>query len=126
MRISDWSADVGSSDLSDRFRRRRRSQVEEATMPDKVEKKTGRATRRKFLTGAAVAAVGTVAMPNVSRAQTTALTMQSSWPVSDIFQEMAKQYADRVGEMSGGRLKVDRSKAHTSELQSLMRNSYAV
>ncbi|HEY9568847.1 MAG TPA: TRAP transporter substrate-binding protein [Thalassobaculum sp.] len=76
-------------------------------MPDKVEKKTGRATRRKFLTGAAVAAVGTVAMPNVSRAQTTALTMQSSWPVSDIFQEMAKQYADRVGEMSGGRLKVD-------------------
>src|SRR3546814_14819588 len=46
-------------------------------------------------------------MPNVSRDQTTALTMQSSWPVSDIFQEMAKQYADRVGEMSGGRLKVD-------------------
>src|SRR3546814_19956976 len=76
-------------------------------MPDKVEKKTGRATRRKFLTGAAVAAVGTVAMPNLSRAQTTALTMQSSWPVSDLFQEMAKQYADRVGELSAGRLKVD-------------------
>ena len=51
--------------------------VEEATMPDEVKKTTGRATRRKFLTGAAVAAVGTVAMPNVSRAQTTALTMQS-------------------------------------------------
>lgn len=67
-------------------------------------------SRRSFLRGSAVvggAAAGTLAMPNVSRAQTTTLTMQSSWPVSDIFQEMAQQYADRVGEMSGGRLQID-------------------
>jgi TRAP-type mannitol/chloroaromatic compound transport system substrate-binding protein len=67
-------------------------------------------SRRSFLRGSAVvggAAAGTLAMPQVSRAQTTTLTMQSSWPVSDIFQEMAQQYADRVGEMSGGRLQID-------------------
>ncbi|TWG97918.1 TRAP-type mannitol/chloroaromatic compound transport system substrate-binding protein [Mesorhizobium sp. J18] len=63
--------------------------------------------RRKFLTGAALAGAGTLAMPQISRAQTTKLTMQSSWPVSDIFQEMAQQYADRVSEMSGGRLEID-------------------
>ncbi len=69
--------------------------------------KTSGIARRKFLTGAAVAGAGTLAMPQVSRAQTTTLTMQSSWPVSDIFQEMAQQYCDRVGEMSGGRLQID-------------------
>ncbi|MEO3435363.1 TRAP transporter substrate-binding protein [Inquilinus sp. CAU 1745] len=79
-----------------------------ATQPAKgAPKSTG---RRKFLTGAATAAgagVATVAMPQISRAQTTTLTMQTSWPVSDIFQEMAQQYADRVNEMSGGRLQID-------------------
>jgi len=75
-------------------------------MTQKSEKKTGIA-RRKFLTGAALAGAGTLAMPQVSRAQTTKLTMQSSWPVADIFQEMAQQYADRVSEMSGGRLEID-------------------
>ncbi|MCT8970440.1 TRAP transporter substrate-binding protein [Microbaculum marinisediminis] len=68
------------------------------------------ASRRKFLAGAATVAGGaaaTVAMPQVSRAQTKTLKMQSSWSASDIFQEMAQQYADRVEKMSGGRLKVD-------------------
>ncbi len=68
------------------------------------------AGRRRFLAGAATVAGGaaaTVAMPQVSRAQTKTLKMQSSWSASDIFQEMAQQYADRVEKMSGGRLKVD-------------------
>lgn len=66
--------------------------------------------RRRFLAGAATVAGGaaaTLAMPQVSRAQTTTLKMQSSWPTSDIFQEMAQQYAERVDKMSGGRLKID-------------------
>ena len=67
--------------------------------------------RRKFLKGSAVAAAGaaaaTVAFPQVSRAQTTTLKMQSSWPATDIWQGMARDYADRVEKMSGGRLKVD-------------------
>lgn len=66
--------------------------------------------RRDFLTGAAgVAAAGTaLAAPSVVTAQSPiTLKMQTSWPASDVWQTMAQQYADRVGKMSGGRLKVD-------------------
>ncbi len=66
--------------------------------------------RRKFLkTGAVLAggAAATVAMPQVSRAATTTLKMQSSWGAKSIFQDFFKQYAERVTKMSGGRLKVD-------------------
>jgi len=74
----------------------------------KVEKST--VSRRKFLKGGAIAAgaaAGTLAMPQVSRAQTTVLKMQSSWGASDIFQDMARQYTERAEKMSGGRLKID-------------------
>jgi TRAP-type mannitol/chloroaromatic compound transport system substrate-binding protein len=69
-----------------------------------------KSSRRRFLGGAGVAAgaaVATVAMPNVSRAQTVTLKMQSSWTASDIFQEMAADYCERVNAMAGGRLKID-------------------
>lgn len=72
--------------------------------------KASNVSRRKFLKGTAAAsgaAAATVAFPQVSRAQTTTLKMQSSWGAKAIFQEMAQQYADRVDAMSGGRLKVD-------------------
>jgi len=64
-------------------------------------------SRRKFLAGAAIAGAGVIAMPQVSRAQTVTLKMQSSWGPKDIFQDMARQYTDRVDAMSGGRLKID-------------------
>lgn len=68
-------------------------------------------SRRSFLRGAGVtagaAAAGAFAMPNVSRAQTVTLKFQSTWPTKDIFHEMAVDYATRVNEMSGGRLKLD-------------------
>ena len=35
------------------------------------------------------------------------LRMQSSWPASDIFQEMAAQYVERVQAMSNNRIKID-------------------
>jgi TRAP-type mannitol/chloroaromatic compound transport system substrate-binding protein len=66
-----------------------------------------RATRRKFLGGAAVAGAATIAMPQVSRAQTVTLKVQSSWGPKAIFQDMARQYTDRVEAMAGGRLKID-------------------
>lgn len=72
--------------------------------------KASNVSRRKFLKGGAVAtgaAAATVAFPQISRAQTTTLKMQSSWGAKAIFQDMAKQYADRVEAMGGGRLKVD-------------------
>jgi len=72
-------------------------------------KKT-KSTRRKFLKGGAIAAgaaAATVAMPNVSRAATVTLKMQSSWGATSPFQDMAKQYIERVTAMAGGRLKID-------------------
>ena len=65
------------------------------------------ATRRKFLAGAAITGAAAVAMPQVSRAQTATLKMQTSWPATDIFTEMAQQYVQRVNDMAGGRLKID-------------------
>jgi TRAP-type mannitol/chloroaromatic compound transport system substrate-binding protein len=65
------------------------------------------ATRRKFLVGAAVTGAAAVAMPQVSRAQTSVLKMQGSWGAKDVFNEMAQDYVARVNEMAGGRLKID-------------------
>ena len=68
------------------------------------------ATRRRFLKGAIAGTAGVtaaVAMPNVSRAATTTLKMQSSWGATSPFQDMAKQYVERVDAMAGGRLKID-------------------
>jgi TRAP-type mannitol/chloroaromatic compound transport system substrate-binding protein len=66
--------------------------------------------RRRFLKGAAtVAAAGaaTVAMPNISRAQTTVLKMQGAWGATDIFNDMALEYVDRVNKMAGNRLHIE-------------------
>ena len=65
------------------------------------------ATRRKFLTGAALAGAATLAMPQVSRAQTVTLKMQGSWGAKDVFNEFAEDYVKRVNEMAGGRLRID-------------------
>jgi TRAP-type mannitol/chloroaromatic compound transport system substrate-binding protein len=65
------------------------------------------ATRRKFLAGAAITGAAAVAMPQVSRAQTVTWKYQSTWPTKDIFHEMAVDYAKKVNDMSGGRLKLD-------------------
>jgi TRAP-type mannitol/chloroaromatic compound transport system substrate-binding protein len=64
-------------------------------------------TRRKFLGGAAVAGAATIAMPQVSRAQTVTLKMQGSWGTGDILNDYAKQYVEIVNDMGGSRLKID-------------------
>ena len=68
------------------------------------------AGRRKFLKTAGLAgaaAAATIAMPQVSRAQTITWKYQSTWPTKDIFHEFAVDYAKKVNEMSGGRFKFD-------------------
>src|SRR5882757_3734912 len=62
--------------------------------------------RRRFLLAAAAGTAG-VAMPQVSRAQTAVWRFQSAWPSRDIFHEFAVDYAKKVEEMTGGRLKFD-------------------
>lgn len=66
--------------------------------------------RRSFLKGSAVAgaaAAGAVSAPAVLANSPITVKMQTSWSPSDVFQEMAQQYADRVNELSGGRLVVE-------------------
>lgn len=68
------------------------------------------ASRRKFLKAAGItgaAAAATIAMPQISRAQTVTFKMQGSWGAKDVFNDMAMQYVDRVNKMAGGRLKID-------------------
>ena len=67
------------------------------------QKKTA---RRHMLKGAAVAA-GAMSAPMVSRAQTVSLRFQSTWPAKDIFHEYANDFAKRVNDMAGGRLKIE-------------------
>jgi TRAP-type mannitol/chloroaromatic compound transport system substrate-binding protein len=67
-------------------------------------------SRRRFLNTAAfggAAATATLAAPAVLAQAPKTLKMQSSWPTSDVFQEMAAQYVKQVDEMSGGRLKIE-------------------
>jgi TRAP-type mannitol/chloroaromatic compound transport system substrate-binding protein len=67
-------------------------------------------TRRKFLTGASVAAGAAVAgFPMISKAQAGPVTMrwQSTWPAKDIFHEYALDFAKKVNDMTGGELKID-------------------
>ncbi|URI09099.1 TRAP transporter substrate-binding protein [Aquincola tertiaricarbonis] len=69
----------------------------------------GAAPRRRFLKNAAAggAAVGALAAPAVSQAQTTTLRFQSTWPAKDIFHEFAQDFAKKVNDMAGNRLKIE-------------------
>ena len=74
-------------------------------MTAKTEKT--KTTRRKFLLAAGATGAATIAMPQISRAQTVTLKMQGSWGAKDVFNEMAQDYVERVNTMAGGRLKID-------------------
>jgi TRAP-type mannitol/chloroaromatic compound transport system substrate-binding protein len=67
------------------------------------------AQRRKFLRQAAtgIAATGALAAPMISRAQTASLRFQSTWPAKDIFHEYANDFAKKVNDMAGSRLKIE-------------------
>src|SRR4249919_956107 len=69
-----------------------------------TEPKTPR--RRTLLKGAAVAA-GAMSAPMVAVAQTTSFRFQSTWPSKDIFHEFALDFAKKVNDMAGGRLKIE-------------------
>lgn len=57
--------------------------------------------------GAGAVAAAVLATPQVSRAQTTVLRFQSTWPQRDIFHEYAQDYVNRVNNMAGGRLRLE-------------------
>jgi TRAP-type mannitol/chloroaromatic compound transport system substrate-binding protein len=80
--------------------------MQETAMSAKTE---APATRRKFLKNAATGTVaaGAMAAPMISRAETVSLRFQSTWPAKDIFHEYANDFAKKVNDMAGGRLKIE-------------------
>lgn len=73
--------------------------------------RTQRASRRSFLKKAAVGVAGATAataLPTIHVAQAPiAMRWQSTWPTKDIFHEYAQDYAKKVNDMSGGRLRIE-------------------
>ncbi len=65
--------------------------------------------RRRFLKSAAGGAVatGALAAPMVSTAQTINLRFQSTWPAKDIFHEYANDFAKKVNDMAGARVRIE-------------------
>lgn len=61
--------------------------------------------RRSALAGGATA--GMLAAPAVLAQAPKVLKMQTSWPSSNVWQEFAQDYVNRVEAMAGGRLKID-------------------
>jgi TRAP-type mannitol/chloroaromatic compound transport system substrate-binding protein len=67
------------------------------------------AKRRQFLKNTAVGATGAAALaaPMISTAQPVTFRFQSTWPAKDIFHEYANDFAKKVNDMAGGRLKIE-------------------
>ncbi len=67
------------------------------------------APRRRFLqtAAAATAGAGAMAAPMIASAQTVSLRFQSTWPSKDIFHEYASDFAKKINDMAGGRLKIE-------------------
>ena len=64
--------------------------------------------RRRFLASASAATgAATLGFPMIAKAQTVTLRFQSTWPQKDIFHEYAADFANRVNEMSAGKLKIE-------------------
>ncbi|HZY03417.1 MAG TPA: TRAP transporter substrate-binding protein [Anaeromyxobacteraceae bacterium] len=69
-----------------------------------------KSSRRDFLKKAAVGATGAAAaaLPTIHVAQAPiSMRWQSTWPTKDIFHEYALDYAKKVNDMTGGRLKIE-------------------
>ena len=67
------------------------------------------AQRRSFLKSATAGAIGAgaLATPMISSAQTVSFRFQSTWPAKDIFHEYANDFAKKVNDMAGARLKIE-------------------
>ena len=67
------------------------------------------AQRRRFLKTVSAGAVGAAAMaaPMVAVAQATTLRLQSTWPPKDLFHEFAQDFARKVNDAAGSRLKIE-------------------
>ena len=62
--------------------------------------------RRRLIKGAALAA-GAMSAPMLATAQTTSMRFQCMWPAKDIFHEFANDFAKKVNDMAGGKLRIE-------------------
>jgi TRAP-type mannitol/chloroaromatic compound transport system substrate-binding protein len=83
--------------------------AKETDKMDDVNRKEGAPARRRFMSTAAAATAGTAALgfPLVAKAQATTFRFQSTWPAKDIFHEYANDFAKKVNDMAGGRLRIE-------------------
>src|SRR3546814_1360566 len=127
MRISDWSSDVCSSDLSNARQQGRAHNREETKM--KATKWIAALVMGASLAGVAYAAS---AQEQVipSMVYRTGPYAPSGIPVADGFSDYVNLINERDGGLNGVKLRVEecetRSEEHTSELQSLIRITFAV
>src|SRR3546814_8420470 len=112
MRISDWSSDVCSSDL---YKAQNRHRSIGARLSGEIARRWGN--------------LGMSDKPITIKMRGTAGQSLGVWNAGGLHLELEGDANDFVGKgMAGGRIVVKpaRSEEHTSELQSLMRISYAV
>jgi TRAP-type mannitol/chloroaromatic compound transport system substrate-binding protein len=78
-------------------------------MSDQHSSTTAKAksSRRRFLGTAGAAGAAALTAPMAAVAQTTTLRFQSTWPAKDIFHEYANDFAKKVNDMAGNRLKIE-------------------
>src|SRR3546814_1240009 len=132
MRISDWSSDVCSSDLILGGGVRKAGAVQDARgfVAHAHHRVADRACR--FVLAILAAPVGGAADARHQRQRPfdDADDLAQRHEVGGLGQVIAAQFAAPADEQSGvaqvGEDKLERSEEHTSELQSLMRSSYAV
>jgi len=72
-----------------------------------VTRNAATSARRKFLLAGGAGLAAAVAMPQVSRAQTVSWKFQSAWSTREIQHEFAVDYARKVADMTGGRLRLN-------------------
>src|SRR3546814_7076938 len=109
MRISDWSSDVGSSDLIDTTLKEPRATV---LIPG---------ARIRYL--AEIAEQGRAINVSIEKQAEAADRAQACWQAP---QELGDDKPPKQLDLYGNEALLPRSEEHTSELQSLMRISYAV
>lgn len=63
--------------------------------------------RRRFVATGATAGAAALGFPMIATAQRINLRFQSTWPAKDIFHEYANDFAHRVNEMAGGKVRID-------------------
>jgi TRAP-type mannitol/chloroaromatic compound transport system substrate-binding protein len=73
-----------------------------------TQTKQAKPTRRRFIAGSAVATGAAITgFPMIATAQAVNFRFQSTWPAKDIFHEYANDFAKKVNDMAGGKLKIE-------------------